>query len=919
MQLATCLRASVQAGARGVALGTAMALLLLGVAHAAPSAKRLPAVRVARGPVIDGKLTDPAWQAARFASDFVQKQPAWGQPPSRRTEVAIVYDHEALYLGARMHAAGPDDIQTVMTRRDETGTAERIIISFDTFRDRRTAVSFAVTAAGVRADWYHPDDFEFERDLSYSPVWSARTAIEATGWTAEIRIPFTQMRFVEGVTQPWGININRYVPHRNEDIYWIAVPASETGWSSFFGEIEGLGDIRQPLRLEVVPYVSAGVTARSRSLAAGDPFAREAALGGDAGVDVKLGLGSSLTLDLAVNPDFGQVEADPAEVNLGAYETILAERRPFFTEGSKLLGGQGLQFYYSRRIGAAPRGSVEIAEDRDGDGESDLDASYVDQPQATRILGAAKLTGRLSSGLSVGALSALTAPARADFLARYDDGAEERGSALVEPLSSYNVLRLQQEAGTPGSYVGGTLTGVARALGADPLADTMARQAAAGGVDWLLRLEEGMYVLDGYAGFSHLRGEPAAIRAIGESSVHYLQRPDQDHVSKDPDAGSLSGLAGRLALGKRNGAVRWDAATSFETPGLNWNDVGQLQAADDIVLGGNVRYQETTPGALAQAWEAGMAGEGKWNFGGVEEYWVVAGFSEVAWKNFWRTLAEVALVTPGLSESDTRGGPLAGTHWGTTGSLALSNAPGSRTQWNTSVNGQWFREGPRSIQLSGGLTWQPMDRVRLSLTPRYVRVRDSRQYIDTIEDSGEDSGEGSGEGSGGDAPLIGNPETFGKRYVFGTIERRELAVQVRMQVVFTPDLALDLYAEPFASSGRYARFGELPRPRSRDLALYGEELGAIARAPDADAYEVSAGGESFRFDDPDFTALSFRSTAVLRWELAPGSALFVVWQASRADDLGAPEIVTPATWGDALRSPGTQTVAVKLAYWWPVD
>lgn len=900
MQVATWLRPSAQA----LALGTAALMLLLDAAHAAPSTKRIPATRVSRGPEIDGKLTDAAWQSARFVSDFSQKQPTWGQPPSRRTEVAIVYDREALYVGARMHAAGPEDIQAVMTRRDETGTAERLIISFDTFRDRRTAVSFAVTAAGVRADWYHPDDVEFERDLSYSPVWSAKTALEPTGWTAEIRIPFTQLRFLEGRTQPWGVNINRYVPHRNEDIYWITVPLSETGWSSFFGEIEGLGEIRQPLRLEVVPYVAADVTARSRSLAAGDPFVKEASLGGEAGVDVKLGLGPSLTLDLAVNPDFGQVEADPAEVNLSAYETILAERRPFFTEGSKLLTGQGLQFYYSRRIGAAPRGRVEIAEDRDGDGESDLDTSYVDQPLSTRILGAAKLTGRPSSGLSVGALSALTAPARADYLARYDDGTEERGSALVEPLTSYNVLRLQQEAGTPGSYIGGTLTGVGRALGDDPLADTMARQAATGGVDWLLRLEDGMYVLDGYAGFSHLRGTPAAIRAIGETSVHYLQRPDQDHVSMDPDADSMSGLAGRLGLSKRNGAVRWETATSFETPGLNWNDVGQLQAADDLVMAGNVSYRENAPSALAQAWGAGVVGEGKWNFGGVQEYWLLLGFGEAVWKNFWNTSAEVGLVTPGLSEADTRGGPLTGTHGGVIGNFAMSNAPGSRTQWNTTAHAEWYREGPRSIRLSGGLTWQPMDRVRLSLTPRYLRVRDSRQYIDTIEAAGD---------------LLGNPETFGARYVFGTIQLRELAVQARVQMVFTPDLALDFYAEPFASSGRYARFGELPRPRSRDLSLYGDELGTIARAPDADAYEVSAGGESFRFDDPDFTALSFRSTAVLRWELSPGSTLFVVWQASRGDDLGSPEIVTPATWGDALRSPGAQTLAVKLAYWWPVD
>jgi hypothetical protein len=881
----------------------ATTIALVPVAHAAPSAKRMPAVRVQRSPVIDGRLDDTAWQEARFVSDFVQKQPAWGLPPSRSTELAIVYDHEALYVGARLHALGPEDIQAVMTRRDETGTAERLIVSFDTFRDRRTAVSFAVTAAGVRADWYHPDDFEFNRDFSFNPVWTAMTAIGPTGWTAELRIPFTQMRFAEGAAQAWGINVNRYIPQRNEDIYWVAVPRDESGWASYFGEIEGLADLRPPLRLEVVPYVSTDVTRSSPSLAADDPFLDENAFGANAGVDAKLGLGPNLTLDVAVNPDFGQVEADPAEVNLSAYETIFAERRPFFTEGSKLLEGNALQFYYSRRIGAPPRGSVDIAEDRDGDGVDDLDDSYVDAPATTRILGAAKLTGRLSSGLSVGALSALTAPARADYLARYDDGTEERGRALVDPLTSYNVLRLQQEVGGGGSYLGSTLTGVARALGDDPLAQAMVRQALTGGVDWLVRMKGGAYLLDGYLGASTLRGEPAAITAVAESNVHLLQRPDQDHVSIDPGATSLSGVAGHLGLGKLNGRWRGQLTMSFETPGFDLNDVGRLQASDDMVWVGNVRHHDTEPGAVLHEWLAGLGGESNWSFGGVREYSVFFGFTEAVWKNFWRTATELRLETPAYADHATRGGPLMGTGWGVGGLFSLSSAAGARTQWNAALDGGWSQQGQRGFSVNAGLTVQPADRLRLSLTPRYVRLSDNRQYIDTIDEPG----------------LAGNPETYGARYLFGTIDRRELAVQARVQVVFTPELALDLYAEPFASSGRFHGFGELPRPRSRDLSVYGRELGTIARDPGGDTYQVSAGADTFGFDDPDFTALSFRSTAVLRWEIWPGSTLFAVWQASRADDLGAPDPVTPVAWGEALRSPGSQTIALKLAYWWPVN
>ncbi|HWN69581.1 MAG TPA: DUF5916 domain-containing protein, partial [Haliangium sp.] len=502
---------------------------------------------------------------------------------------------------------------------------------------------------------------------------------------------------------------------------------------------------------------------------------------------------------------------------------------------------------------------------------------------------------------------ALTAPARAEYLARYDDGTEQRGRALVDPLTSYNVLRLQQELGASGSYLGSTLTGVARALGDDPLAQAMARQAMTGGVDWLLRLEGGAYLLDGYLGASLLRGEAAAITAIGQSSVHYLQRPDQDHVSEDLDATSLSGLAGRLGMAKLNGRWRGDVNASFETPGFDLNDVGQLQASDDLIWNGSLRRHQSEPGALVHEWMGGVASEGKWSFGGAREYLLGVLLGEAVWKNFWRTGGELALVGPGDSDSATRGGPLAGTGWTVDGALSLFSAAGSRTQWHTGVEAGWSQTGRRGMGLRGGLTLQPTDRLSVSLTPRYVRLSDNRQYIATIDEAG----------------LAGNPETYGARYVFGTIDLRELAVQARVQVVFTPELALDLYAEPFASSGRFHGFGELPKPRSRGLTVYGRDQGTITRAMDADTYEVRVGGDVFGFDDPDFTALSFRSTAVLRWEFWPGSTLFAVWQVNRADDLGTPESVAPfggpGAWTHAVGSPGTQTFALKLAYWWPAD
>src|SRR4051812_2428580 len=361
------------------ALWLALPSLALGQGPSAAVRKEAQAVRIApavASPHIDGRLDDKIWEHASFVSDLTQKEPVEGAAPRVATRVAFAYDEDALYVGARMESDRPDDVPVLITRRDNWGASEILVVSLDTYLDRRTAYTFGVTAAGSRIDYYQPTDDETSRDFGYDPVWEVRTAVDSAGWTAELRIPFSQLRFTDRADQTWGLNVNRFIPRRNEALFWVMVPKNETGWSSRFGNLVGITGIRPSRRFEVVPYGATNATitgARDRA----NPFDDGRNLAARAGADMKLGLGPSLTLDATANPDFGQVEADPAEVNLSAFPTFFTEKRPFFTEGADLLQMAG--FFYSRRVGAPPHGSAA--------------GSFLDRPQNSTILGAAKLSG----------------------------------------------------------------------------------------------------------------------------------------------------------------------------------------------------------------------------------------------------------------------------------------------------------------------------------------------------------------------------------------------------------------------------------------------------------------------------------------------------------------------------------------------
>ena len=857
---------------------------------------------------VDGRLDEGVWALATPVGDFVQKEPIEGAPPTDRTEVRFVYDDNALYVGARMYSgAGPSGIQAPLGRRDSQYTpqrrsgaqgggndrrggpvvtsrqsdaqlAEYILISLDTYLDRRTAYSFGVTASGVRLDHYHLSDTEASIDQRFDPVWEASVTIDQQGWTAEMWIPFTQLRFNEGREQTWGLNIHRWIPSQNEDDYWVVVPRTEDFWASRFGELRGIQAIDQSGRLEVLPYVAGGSTLRGNTDPA-NPFVDELNLEGRIGADFKMGVGPNLTLDATVTPDFGQVEVDPAVVNLTDRETIFPERRPFFIEGSGLINGPTTNYFHSRRIGAPPQGTAA------GD--------FAKVPGVTTILGAAKLTGRLPSGTSVGALGAVTG---AEYAQTFDLASGTFDEVRVTPRTLYGLVRIQQEFGAAGSTASLMATGVQRDLErGDPLTGLLRRHAFMVGGEALLRLGGGAYEVSISGGVTRIDGSKEAILSAQRGRERYLQRPDATHVEVDPSRRSMVGAKTTLLARKISGTHwLWDISSDSETPELALNDVGRLGAGDGITARGGLTYRETQPGALLRSYRFRVGPSFEWNYGGERQNTRLNSSAALTWTNFWTTRVSAQFSTRALDHRLTRGGPSVGTARGWSSSIDLENSSTDQTRWSAAL--QYGRDewGGWTGSVEGSTAMVPGPRWQLSLRPSYEREVNPRQYVTEL--------------SGG------APATYGSRYIFGFIDRTTLAAEARVNFTLRPDLTLDLYAQPFAASGRYYDLGELPEPRSRRLRTYGTDGTTIERRPDGD-YEVTDGADTFVLTNRDFNVRSFRSTSVLRWEWRPGSTLYVVWQQdrSRLEEIG--ERVGPGDLFGSLTASGDNFFAVKVSYW----
>ncbi|MEP6619584.1 MAG: DUF5916 domain-containing protein [bacterium] len=869
--------------ALSVALGCATSTV--GAAQATTS-KTARAVRISgTAPRIDGRLDDAAWAQARPISDFVQKIPVEGASPTVSTEVRLLYDDEALYVGARLRRSDPAAIRTSVTRRDGDSDAEVFIISLDTYLDKRTAYSFSLSSGGVRGDFYHSQDSEDSgREAQFDPIWSGAARVGEEGWTAEMRIPFSQLRFNAASEQSWGLQLTRVVADKSEREQWVLIPVDAAGYSSMFGRLEGISGIPPARRLELLPYVASDLTYRA-VVDPNNPFNDRT--GARMGGDLKLGLGPNLTLDGTINPDFGQVEADPAVVNLTAFETVFDERRPFFIEGNELLTGRGQSFigrpawFYSRRIGASPRGSAI------GD--------FVDAPTNTTILSAAKVTGRLASGLSVGALAAVTPR---EYARTFTQSSGALADVAVEPPSEFGVIRLQQEFGEQQSNVGLSLTEVSRSLDArGGLNALLPTSAVAGGADWKLRYMQGMYEITGWVGGSYVDGDTAAIARLQRNSAHYFQRPDQDHIHFDQNRTSLTGTSASVRLDKNAGRFTLGGIQlSTRSPGFEINDAGQMRSADDIDFNADIQLRDTKPHKYFRFINFGTATQAGWNFGGIRQYLRFSESGQVTLHNFWRISASGQLQMPSLSDDATRGGPLMGMPraYTLTGQVtSRSNVP---TTWTART--QYFHDefGGWRLDATTGLATHPASQWQASVDPTYSRSVDTRQYVSTLPG--------------------GTAATYGNRYVFSSIERSTLSARFRLNYAFTPNFTAEGYAEPFAASGRFYAFGEVPAARSSALRIYGAPSSGTAITAESNGTStVRDGANTFVLPALGFNRLSFRSNLVLRWEYLPGSTAFLIWQQSRQDTGAAGQLINPRDLWDATRAAGDNLFVVKISYW----
>jgi hypothetical protein len=843
--------------------------------------KQATATRVPNGSIrVDGRLDDEVWQKATPITDFIQKEPDEGASPTDPMEVRLAFDDEAFYIGARMHSRD-GRIQAPLGRRDSTDQVEHILVAFDTFLDRRTAVVFGVTAAGVRIDRYHSSDNEDSFDSGFDPVWRAQTSVSADQWTAELWIPFSQLRFNPRTDLTWGLNLYRFRPTLNEADYWILIPRTVRAWSSRFGDVSGISGVVPPRRVEALPYIAGGSTVDgNRDLS--NPFDNGTNLDGRVGADVKMGLGPNLTLETAINPDFGQVEADPAEVNLTAFETRFPEKRPFFLEGAQLFNIGHPNFYYSRRIGQRPIGLAN------GD--------YVDYPDANSIVAAAKLTGRLQSKTSIGLIAAVTD----DEDARVADlGSPERRTVAVAPHAYHFVGRMLQEFGPDASTAGFIVNYMHRNLDeGSPLADVYSRNALAAGGNTTLRFKGGMYELRASGGGSFLSGSEKAVERWQRSSSHYAQRPDRDYSRLDPTLTSLAGWTLQANFDKVSGRHwLWGASTKIDSENFEVNDIAQLNGADGIMTSANLRWRETQPGQVFRSYYLQLDGQTDTTLRGVRQSGRVRGVFNVTWLNFWTSSINVQRDLATTSVSLTRGGPLMGRGPGWTANVNFGNRATSRTRLTGALQSRTNDDGLSMKAASVTLSMRPGPRWSFSVSPAYDRTTEPQQYVTTL--------------SGGRAA------TYDSRYVFAFIDRSTMSMEYRLGLTLKPDVNLDVYAEPFAASGHFYDYGELLTPGSRERLRYGTDGTVLTVNPDG-SQVVNTGGSSFTLRNRDFNTLSFRSNVVLRWEWRTGSTVYVVWQQDRA---GTETVGSRVGVGDAFRSltaPGANIFLVKTSFWIPV-
>ncbi len=832
---------------------------------------------VTEKPVIDGKLDDECWTKGTWAGDYTQFIPNEGAKPTYPTEMNIQYDDKNLYIAFRAYDDEPDKILRLAGGRDDI-VGDMVGINFDSYRDYRTGFEFTITAWGQKVDLvlFNPMDWDFNWDA----VWKGKVGMEDSAWVAELEVPFSQLRYSNQEEQVWGMHTWRWIERLQEESNWEKQSKTGPGMLYNYGELLGIKGLKKSRRLEIMPFALGDL--RTMEKEPGNPFADKGRnWGGNVGLDAKIGISSNFTVDLTINPDFGQVESDPSVMNLTAFETFYEEKRPFFLEGLTIFDNEfdNNSLFYSRRIGHSP--SLTI---------NPNDSLFVNSPENTTILSAIKFSGTTSKGLSVGLIQSVTA----NEYSKLSDLDGYRTSRKVEPLTNYMVARVQKGYKAGNTVVGGMLTSVNRFAGDNSSLDFLASDIYTGGLDLLHHFKDKEFFIDTRLIGSYVSGSKESITALQESSARYYQRPGADYLNYDTTNTRLSGYGGKFRIGKGSkGFWRYSAGVTWLSPGLELNDLGYMRTADVINQENEVSYFVNQPVSIFRTYNITLEQSNSWNFNGT--FLGSGGHLSFTsqFTNQWSFGANVIYHSQAFDTRVLRGGydmlmPSSAAIFGnikTDPSKKIIAALGYRTEKSGNNSGSGY-------QLEPGLSVRPITNLTIGITANYEENNNSLQYVTT------------------------KYFHLGNKYILGTIDQKTLGLTFRLDLNVTPEFSVQYYGSPFVSRGSYSEFKHVTDPEASDYnnrfsVFNNPQVVGNTYGLDEDNDMVT----DYFIGNPDFNFHEFRSNLVAKWEYRLGSFIYLVWSSERTGRTGSSD----ASVGDSYRELGkifpNNIFLIKLNYW----
>lgn len=839
-------------------------------------------------PEIDGLMNDSCWNKVEWKGDFVQLRPYENKAPSQQTSFKILYDDNNLYVLIRAFDTEADKISRRISRRDNFD-GDMVAIDIDSYYDQQTAFSFTAMASGAKGDEAVTQDGN-NWDDSWNPIWYLKTSIDDKGWVAEMKIPLSQLRFGKKEEHVWGIQVERHIFRLEERSIWQFIPKGSPGLVHLFGELHGINGIKPKRKIELLPYTVARTERFKQE--EGNPFmdGKKSAL--SAGLDGKAAITNDLTLDFTINPDFGQVEADPSEVNLTAFETYFSERRPFFVEGKNIyqfepsnsivinnMGADNL--FYSRRIGRYPHNSPNLS-----------DNVYAEMPEATTILGAMKLSGKTKDGLSIGILESVTANENALI-----DSAGIRRKESVEPLTNYFVGRVQKDFSKGKTILGGIVTAVNRDI-TNPALNYLPDAAYTGGIDFTHNWKDRTWYVTGNGEFSYLKGTKEAILNAQQSSARYYQRPDANYLSVDSTQTSLAGYGGTLKFGRfSKKKIQFETSFTVRSPGLEFNDLGYMRYSDVIHHGTWVAYYLREPFSIFNNFYLNTNYWMYWNFSGERLSTFVNTNFNSQFKNRWRLNGNFTRLGENISTNLLRGGPSFIMPGSEEMNLNISTDQSKKVSFNTG-NYQGFGDvnSYREQEFWMGIHLRPMNALSISFSPSYSFANRELQYVDTkqmVKDA---------------------------RYIFAELNQKTASFTFRLNYTFTPELSLEYYGQPFISAGKYTNYKRITNSRAnrfadRYLNFSTKELSSNIAENSYDIDEDQNGTVDYSFSNLDFNFRQFRSNLVIRWEYLPGSTLFLVWSQGRTNSVSDGSFDYRKDMKELFGTEPHDVFLVKFSYW----